>query len=119
MNANNQATIEAIEILINNFTRNPRLNPAQQPFNHETMNVFDMLQEFWQLKQNGNLNIIPSPNDSNLFINSLSNHSLNQQSNNANIQIVYEFFEKPDPPYVCFVTLPNGSCFATFQVFKK
>jgi len=31
-------------------------------------------------------------------------------------QVVYEFMEKPGAPYVCFVTLPGGACFATFQV---
>lgn len=38
------------------------------------------------------------------------------KSNNENPLIVYEFLETPGPPYVCFVTLPGGACFATFQV---
>ena len=40
----------------------------------------------------------------------------NQLKANDNPLIVYEFFETPGPPYVCFVTLPGGACFATFQV---
>ena len=30
--------------------------------------------------------------------------------------VVYES-EQGGPPYVCYVTLPGGSCFATFQVW--
>ncbi len=140
----NQAISEAIEILISNFTRNSKLNP--QSANSDplsSMNVFDLLQEFWNLKTSGNLNlssaltdaaavISNSPdltNSGNLYMNSaskqtsmaastLTNVSQNSTASNCNTnssQIVYEFLEKPDPPFICFVTLPNGSCFATFQ----
>lgn len=83
-----QAINEAIEILINNFTRHPRFSSLSD----NKINVFEVLQEFWQMKQNsfGN-NIDP------------------------NCQIVYEFLERPGPPYVCLCTLPGGACFATFQ----
>ncbi len=83
----NQSINEAIEILINNFTHHPGLSQA----NEAKINVFDVLQEFWQMKADG-LNmpgecLVPK----------------------------FEFMEKPGTPYVCFVTLPGGACFATFQ----
>lgn len=95
----NQAVNEAIEILINNFTRHPRLSHSSD----SKLNVFDVLQEFWQLKSNG----------------SLSNNNLIDVSlTSLNSQIVYEYLEKPGPPYVCLCTLPCGACFATFQVYS-
>ena len=30
--------------------------------------------------------------------------------------VVYESVPSSSPPYICFVTLPGGSCFASFQV---
>lgn len=128
----NQALNEAIEILINNVARNPRLNSLDS----SSHTVFDLLQEFWQMKLNGTLTTANTA----LMFNELenaaacnSNHasaahlffnstlkSLNKASSNnsttTNSLILYEFLEKPDPPFVCFVTLPNGSCFASFQV---
>lgn len=94
----NQSVNEAIEILINNFTRHPGLS---QSTTGSKMNVFAMLQEFWQMKYNQSQNVD-------------HNDPLGQQISDVNI--VYEFLEKPGPPYVCFVTLPGGACFATFQV---
>jgi hypothetical protein len=142
----NQAISEAIEILISNFTRNPRLNNPGQNTNSDPLaniNVFDLLQEFWSMKLAGNLNlsstitngaavVSTSPdltNSTNLYMNSasklpsmasstltnVSQNSTATSSNPNNAPIVYEFLEKPDPPFICFVTLPNGSCFATFQ----
>ena len=32
--------------------------------------------------------------------------------------VVYESQPTASPPYVCFVTLPGGSCFGSFQVRK-
>ncbi len=82
----NQSVNEAIEILIANFTRHPRLTSRLSDADDANMNILDLLQEFWSRK-----------------------------SADTNEMIKYEFLEKPDPPFVCFVTLPGGSCFATFQ----
>jgi hypothetical protein len=90
----NQSMSQAIEILVNNFTRNP-----DQAFNND---IFQTLADFWHFKTINN----NSYNESDNLID-----SLNESSN-----ISYEFLEKPSPPYICFCTLPNGSCFATFQV---
>ena len=84
----NQTINEAIEILINNFTSHPGLCQA----NESKINVFDVLQEFWQMRSASGCDqdLLPK----------------------------YEFLERPGTPYVCFVTLPGGACFATFQVNK-
>lgn len=88
----NQSINEAIEILINNFTNHPGLSQS----NDSKINVFDVLQEFWQMK--------------------VVNSNISQRESTLPI---YEFMEKPGTPFVCFVTLPGGSCFATFQVRLK
>jgi hypothetical protein len=107
----NNSVNEAIEILINNFTSHPRLS------NNDTkLNVFDLLQEFWQLKENGNLKMNESK-----FVSQYDNEpSVSQKqiiSSSNVVNILYEFLETPSPPYICFVTLPNEACFATFQVY--
>lgn len=56
------------------------------------MNVVEALQEFWQMKQSRGLD--------------LKNGAL----------VVYESQPAASPPYVCYVTLPGGSCFGSFQV---
>ena len=56
------------------------------------MNVVEALQEFWQMKQAQGAD--------------LKNGAL----------VVYESVPSSSPPYVCFVTLPGGSCFGSFQV---
>lgn len=56
------------------------------------MNVVEALQEFWQMKQSRGAE--------------LRNGAL----------VVYEMVPSSSPPYVCYVTLPGGSCFGSFQV---
>ncbi|XP_063398073.1 LIX1-like protein isoform X2 [Mytilus trossulus] len=55
------------------------------------VNVVEALQEFWQMKQDRGAD--------------LKNGAL----------VVYESQPSSSPPYVCFVTLPGGSCFGSFQ----
>ena len=93
----NQAINEAIEILINNFTRHPRINQDAS-----NLTVFDMLQEFWRIKI-GKSNEQPAAS------------AATASESQAVPNIVYEFLQKPGAPYICFVTLPGGACFATFQ----
>ena len=84
---------EAIEILINNFTRHPRLSHLT----HDSkLNVYDVLQEFWHMKHIGSLQV--------------ENPTLSQEN-----LIFYDFLERPGQPYVCLCTIPSGACFATFQ----
>ncbi|XP_060564814.1 protein limb expression 1 homolog [Ruditapes philippinarum] len=55
------------------------------------VNVVEALQEFWQMKQDRGAD--------------LKNGAL----------VVYESQPSNAPPYVCFVSLPGGSCFGSFQ----
>ena len=56
------------------------------------MNVVEELQEFWQLKQAKGAE--------------LKNGAL----------VIYESVPSASPPYICYVTLPGGSCFASYGV---
>jgi len=56
------------------------------------VNVVEALQEFWQMKLERGAD--------------LKNGAL----------VVYESQPSSSPPYVCFVSLPGGSCFGSFQV---
>lgn len=56
------------------------------------MNVVEALQEFWQMKAQRGAE--------------LKNGAL----------VIYESVPSSSPPYVCYVTLPGGSCFGSFQV---
>lgn len=55
------------------------------------VNVVEALQEFWQMKQARGA--------------SLKNGAL----------VIYESVPSSSPPYICYVTLPGGSCFGSFQ----
>jgi hypothetical protein len=79
-----------INELVANFERHSEL--VQESGSKVKSNLFGLLQDFWLMK-------------------------LTQQGPSLmTSQVVYEFMEKPGAPYVCFVTLPGGACFATFQV---
>lgn len=57
------------------------------------VNVVEALQEFWQMKQARGAE--------------LKNGAL----------VIYESVPSNSQPYVCYVTLPGGSCFGSFQVY--
>ena len=57
-----------------------------------SVNVVEALQDFWQMKQARGAD--------------LKNGAL----------VIYESVPSSCPPYVCYVTLPGGSCFGSFQV---
>lgn len=56
------------------------------------MNVVEALQEFWQMKQ-----------------------ARGAELKNGAI-VIYESVPSNSQPYICYVTLPGGSCFGSFQV---
>lgn len=58
---------------------------------NDKVNVVEALQDFWQMKQARGA--------------SLKNGAL----------VIYESVPSSTPPYVCYVTLPGGSCFGSFQ----
>ena len=71
----------------------PRNETAEiECLSFETVNVVEALQEFWQMKMERGAD--------------LKNGAL----------VVYESQPTTSPPYVCFVSLPGGSCFGSFQV---
>lgn len=57
------------------------------------VNVVEALQEFWQMKQARGAD--------------LKNGAI----------VIYESVPSNSQPYICYVTLPGGSCFGSFQVF--
>ncbi|XP_045524323.1 protein limb expression 1 homolog isoform X2 [Pieris brassicae] len=59
-----------------------------------TVNVVEALQEFWQLKASRNGNTA---------------------SGGSSALVIYESVPAAHPPYVCYVTLPGGACFGSFQ----
>ena len=56
-------------------------------FFHLAVNVVEALQDFWQMKQHRGAD--------------LKNGAL----------VIYESVPGSTPPYICYVTLPGGSCF--------
>lgn len=62
---------------------------AKSPQGYSRVNVVEALQEFWQMKKSG--------------------------GEHPAALVVYESVPSCSPPYVCFVTLPGGSCFGSFQ----
>ena len=83
----NQAINEAIEILINNFTRHPRINQDDS-----NLTVFDMLQEFWRKKMTKSEPATNSSTQATASSSSSSSTSPNQTPN-----IVYEYLQKLIP----------------------
>ena len=59
------------------------------------VNVVEELQEFWQMKQ-----------------------ARGAQMKNGAL-VIYESVPSSSPPYVCYVTLPGGSCFGSYGVSLK
>ncbi|XP_064634338.1 LIX1-like protein [Lineus longissimus] len=64
---------------------------AKHTHGYGRVNVVEALQEFWQMKQDRGAD--------------LKNGAL----------VVYESQPSNSPPYICYVTLPGGSCFGSFQ----
>merc|ERR1711997_1244316 len=64
---------------------------AKQTQGINKVNVVEALQDFWQMKQSRGAD--------------LKNGAL----------VIYESVPSNNPPYVCYVTLPGGSCFGSFQ----
>ncbi|CAH2102151.1 unnamed protein product [Euphydryas editha] len=57
-----------------------------------TVNVVEALQEFWQVKA-----------------------SRNGGAGSGGALVIYESVPAAHPPYVCYVTLPGGACFGSYQ----
>lgn len=57
-----------------------------------SVNVVGMLHQFWEQKQ------------------------ANSGPNETETLVVYESIPSPGPPFICYVTLPGGSCFGNYKV---
>uniref|UniRef100_A0A1A7XF22 Lix1 homolog (Chicken) n=3 Tax=Iconisemion striatum TaxID=60296 RepID=A0A1A7XF22_9TELE len=68
------------------------------------LNVVAILHNFWEQKQAAQLN--ESSSESDRFCGTSQTESL----------LSYESAPSPGPPYVCYVTLPGGSCFGNYKV---
>lgn len=64
---------------------------AKHTHGYGRVNVVEALQEFWQMKLTRGAD--------------LKNGAL----------VIYESVPSSSPPYICYVTLPGGSCFGSFQ----
>lgn len=67
------------------------------------VNVVAMLHHYWEQKQ------VPQSKGE-------SDGSTADGGIHAESLILYESAPTPGPPYVCYVTLPGGSCFGNYKV---
>lgn len=71
------------------------------------VNVVAMLHNFWERRQMTHSNGSSSESDGSVEDAAIQTESL----------LLYESAPLPGPPYVCYVTLPGGSCFGNYKVF--
>ncbi|KAM6943753.1 protein limb expression 1-like [Lycodopsis pacificus] len=76
------------------------LSQSETDTSIKDLNVVAMLHNFWEQRQTGRLNGSSSESDGSV------GESL----------LLYESAPSPGPPYVCYVTLPGGSCFGNYKV---
>ncbi|PWA19597.1 hypothetical protein CCH79_00006950 [Gambusia affinis] len=69
-------------------------------------NVVGILHNFWEQKQTARCN--DSSSESDRFCGKPGSHT--------DSLLLYESAPPPGPPYVCYVTLPGGSCFGNYKV---
>lgn len=70
------------------------------------VNVVAMLHNFWEQKQTSQSSGSSSESDA----------SGGDAAAQAESLMLYESAPSPGPPYVCYVTLPGGSCFGNYKV---
>uniref|UniRef100_A0A8C8DIB1 Limb and CNS expressed 1 n=1 Tax=Oryzias sinensis TaxID=183150 RepID=A0A8C8DIB1_9TELE len=73
------------------------LSQSETDDNPKNLNVVAILHNFWEQKQRA---------------------QLEESSAGSEIEslLLYESASSPGPPYVCYVTLPGGSCFGNYKV---
>ncbi|XP_053330703.1 protein limb expression 1 homolog [Spea bombifrons] len=81
-----ERSLDSLQLLVTQVL--PQSDPSMV---FRDLNVVALLQDFWETKEKRKA-AFPS-------------ESL----------VVYESVPSPDPPFVCYVTLPGGSCFGNFQ----
>lgn len=76
------------------------------PYYMCAVNVVAMLHNFWEHRQMSQSNGSSSESDGSVGDTAIQTESL----------LLYESAPSPGPPYVCYVTLPGGSCFGNYKV---
>ncbi|KAK9522687.1 hypothetical protein VZT92_019136 [Zoarces viviparus] len=82
------------------------LSQSETDTSTKDLNVVAMLHNFWEQRQTGRLNGSSSESDGSVGDAAIHTGSL----------LLYESAPSPGPPYVCYVTLPGGSCFGNYKV---
>ncbi|KAM4616232.1 protein limb expression 1 homolog [Polymixia lowei] len=82
------------------------LSQSEIDIGHKDLNVVAMLHHFWEKKQVGQLSGSSSKSEG----------SMRDPSSQSESLLLYESAPSPGPPYVCYVTLPRGSCFGNYRV---
>lgn len=70
------------------------------------VNVVAMLHNFWEQRQMSHSNGSSSDSDG----------SVGDTAHRKESLLLYESAPSPGPPFVCYVTLPGGSCFGNYKV---
>lgn len=76
------------------------------PYYMCTVNVVAMLHNFWEQRQVSQSNGSMSEPGDGVSVGDFQTDSL----------LLYESAPSPGPPYICYVTLPGGSCFGNYKV---
>ncbi|KAM4579433.1 protein limb expression 1-like [Fundulus diaphanus] len=82
------------------------LSQSETPGSPKDFNVVGILHSFWEQKQTA------QPNDSS----SESEGVGGKSGSHTDSLLLYESAPSPGPPWVCYVTLPGGSCFGNYKV---
>nr|XP_019956381.1 PREDICTED: protein limb expression 1 homolog [Paralichthys olivaceus] len=82
------------------------LSRSETDTSPKDLNVVAMLHNFWEQKQTSQSNGSLSESGASSGDTAVQTESL----------LLYESAPSPGPPYICYVTLPGGSCFGNFKV---
>ncbi|XP_022053410.2 protein limb expression 1 isoform X1 [Acanthochromis polyacanthus] len=82
------------------------LSQSETDAGPKDLNVVAILHNFWEQKQTGPLSGSASGSEG----------SGGNAAGQAESLLLYESAPSPGPPYVCYVTLPGGSCFGNYKV---
>ncbi|XP_071338892.1 protein limb expression 1-like [Trachinotus anak] len=82
------------------------LSHSETDTSPKDLNVVAMLHNFWEQKHPSQLNGSFSESDGSGGNTVIQTESL----------LLYESAPSPGPPYICYVTLPGGSCFGNYKV---
>ncbi|XP_070821092.1 protein limb expression 1 homolog [Chaetodon trifascialis] len=82
------------------------LSQSETDTSPKDLNVVAMLHNFWEQRQASQSNGSSSESDGSAGDTAVQTESL----------LLYESAPSPGPPYVCYVTLPGGSCFGNYKV---